>query len=179
MKNSDEIIIKMNRTKLILIVISAAAAVAAGVWLIQSTSSQGTGGHTRIVYTFIFLSALFGIYGIFSAKRLLSRKPGLILSSAGIIDNSSGLASAGFIPWSDIEGFAAYKTQKQIFLIIKLFNPDKHVNSGSLMKRLFFRMNLRACGSPIVIPSNSLLIDFNELASLCAQYLQKYGKPDK
>ncbi|HEX2966255.1 MAG TPA: STM3941 family protein, partial [Syntrophorhabdaceae bacterium] len=121
-------------------------------------------------------SALFGIYGVFAAKKLLSRKPGLILSPAGFFDSSGGVAAAGLIPWPEIEGFAAYKAQKQTFLIVKVAHPERYTEYGNILKRFFYKMNWRACGSPIIIASNSLQVDFNELASLCAQYLKKYGK---
>jgi hypothetical protein len=178
MNNPDETIIKLNNAKPIMAVIGATAAVAAGVWLFQSNSAggQGPGGHRDIVYIFVFFSSLFGVYGVLGAKKLLSRKPGLVLSPAGLFDNSSSVAGAGLIPWSDVEGFAAYKAQRNAFLIIKLSHPERYTEDGNFLKRSFYKMNLRACGSPIIIASNSLHIGFNELASLCTQYFQKYGK---
>jgi len=178
MNNPDETIIKLNNTKPMITVIGAIAAVAAGVWLVRShlTGSQTPGDHGAIVYFFVFISALFGLYGVLAAKKLLNRKPGLILSPAGLFDNSGSVASAGLIPWSDIEGFAAYKAQRQTFLIIRMTYPERYIEGGSILKRFFYKMNFRTCGSPIIIVSNSLQIDFNQLAYLCTQYLQKYGK---
>jgi len=178
MNNLDETIIKLNNAKPIMTVIGAIAAIAAGVWLVQSYSagSQALGGHRDIIYIFAFFSALFGVYGVLAVKKLLSRKPGLVLSQAGLFDNSGSVAGAGLIPWSDIEGFAAYKAQRHTLLIIKLSHPERYTEDGNILKRFIYKMNLRACGSPIIIPSNSLQIGFNELASLCTQHLQRYGK---
>ncbi len=178
MNSPDETIIKLNSTKPIMTVIGAIAAVAAGVWLVwsNSTGSQAPGGHRDIVYIFVFFSVLFGLYGVFAAKKLLSRKPGLILSPAGLFDSSSSVAGAGLIPWSDIEGSAAYKAQRQTFLVVRISHPELYIGGGNILKRIFYKMNLRTFGSPIIIISNSLQIDFNQLAYLCTQYLEKYGK---
>jgi hypothetical protein len=44
----------------------------------------------------------FGFVGFYLLKKLFNKKPGLIISNSGIVDNSSGI-SVGFIPWSDIK----------------------------------------------------------------------------
>jgi hypothetical protein len=111
------------------------------------------------------------VYGI---TKLFDKKPGLVFSRSGIVDNSSG-ASAGFIPWAEIVGAEIFEAHRQKLLIIKVQNPQKYIERGNRLKQTLNRANHKMCGSPIAISSNALKINFSELLSLFDQYRQKFG----
>ena len=62
---------------------------------------------------------LFGLLAIFLIKKLFDKKPGLVFTSSGIVDNASAVA-AGFIPWSEVIGADIFEMQQQKMLIIKV-----------------------------------------------------------
>lgn len=179
MKNDDRII-ELSKTKILLLITGALVFVALGIWMYRLDpawiEAQRRFNNPVLVHGIGIVSAVFfGLCGAVGIKKLFDKKPGLVLSAAGIVDNSSG-ASAGLIPWSEIQGFSIVEIQKQRMLIIKLADPEKYIQAGGSMKRALNRMNLKMCGSPIAISSNSLKINFNELVSLCNSYHTKYGR---
>ena len=180
MNTANEKIIELSKTKVLLLIVGACAFVAIGLWMLQMDSAeieaQRRFNNPLLVHGIGGLSIVFfGICGVFGVKKLFDRKPGLVLSSAGIFDNSSGV-SAGLIPWSEITGFSVFEVQKQKMLIVGVTNPEKYVEAGGSLKRALNRANFKMCGSPIAITSNSLKIGFNELLDFCNQYLATYGK---
>jgi len=101
-----------------------------------------------------------------------------VLNSAGIIDNSSGLA-AGFVPWSEITGAEIYEVHRQKMLVIKVRNPEEFIQRGNVLQRAMVKMGSKMSGSPIAITSNTLKINFPELLSTFEQYHRKYGQSMK
>nr|WP_315475912.1 STM3941 family protein [uncultured Undibacterium sp.] len=139
-------------------------------------ASQGRFNSPILVHGIGVISIVFfGLCGLFGVRKILDKKPGLILSSSGIVDNSSGV-SAGLIPWSEILGFDIFEVQKQKTLIVKVTKPERYIEVGGSVRRMLNRMNFKLCGSPIAITSNSLQIDFDELLDICNRYFEKYRK---
>lgn len=179
MNTTDEKAIELSKTKLLLLIAGACAFVAIGLWMLQMDSaeieSQRRFNNPLLVHGIGVVSiAFFGFCGVFGVKKLFDKKPGLVLSAAGILDNCG--VSARLIPWSEIVGFDIFKVQKQKMLIVKVTNPEKYVEVGNSMKRTLNRVNFNMCGSPIVITASSLKIGFNELLDVCNTYFAKYGK---
>jgi len=178
--NNDEKIIELSKTKLLLLITGALIFVALGIWMYQLDpawiEAQRRFNSPVIVHGIGIVSVVFfGACCAAGIKKFLEKKPGLVLSAAGIEDNSSAV-SAGLIPWSDIQGFGIHEIQKQRMLVIKLADPEKYIRAEGSMKQALNRMNTRICGSPIAISSNALKINFDELVSLCNSYHAKYGR---
>ena len=117
---------------------------------------------------------LFGLLAIFFFRKLFDKKPGLVFTNSGIVDNASAV-SAGFIPWSEVIGSRIFEMPQQKMLIIMVSDPEKYVDRGNAVKRKLNQANHNMCGSPIAISANALKIDFSELHFLFDQYQQKYG----
>ena len=180
MNSNNTKVIELSKVKVLLLIVGALAFVALGIWMLQLDStwieSQRRFNSPALVHGVGVASIVFfGLCAVAAVMKLFDRKPGLVLSSTGILDNSSS-ASAGLIPWSEVQGFDVLKIQRQRLLIVKLVAPDKYVEVGSAVKRSLNRMNLKMCGSPIAITSNSLKINFDELLDVCNSYLSQYGK---
>jgi hypothetical protein len=182
MANSEEKIIELSKTKLILLILGSLAFIGIGAWMLSLEAAQIEAqrrfNDPLLVHGIGWVAiVVFGWCGVIGIRKYFEKKPGLIFSSVGITDNSSGV-SAGLIPWSEISGFNIYEIQKQKMLIVLVKNPDKFIEVGSVIKRTLNRTNYKMCGSPIAITSNSLKINFDELLKLSNAYFTKYGNTD-
>ena len=174
---SDEKIIELNKLKVFQVIACWIFFLAGGLYLATHDEAKREAMHHPI-FT-IFTHSIGWAVVVFVAmtgaplfKKMFDRKPGLVLSSLGITDNSS-VHSAGFIPWAEISGFGIYQ---QITLTVLLVNPQKYINSGGAFKRAINNMKYKQTGSPIFItPSYTLKIEFNDLLNLFNEYFRKYG----
>ena len=174
----DERVVPVSQGKVLLLIIGAIAFVALGFWTFQLDpawiASQRLYNDPALVHAFgVIAMVFFGFCGIVGVRRLVDRRPGLVLNSAGILVYSSA-GSAKPIPWEEIAGFDTFAIRRQKFLVIKLVTPEKYVNSGGPLARALKRANMRMVGSPVAIASNTLKISFDELVTLCSSYLAMY-----
>lgn len=179
MTNSEEKIIELSKTKILLLIFASLAFVGIGLLIISLDAgyieSQHRFNNPLFIHGIGYVSIVFfGLCGIIGLKKLFDRKPGLILSNAGITDNSSGLSS-GFIAWSEITGFDVYQTHNQKMLVVLLDNPEKYLEMGSALRRSLIKTSYKMSGSPVVITPSSLKINFDELLKTCNEYFAKYG----
>ena len=176
---NDEKIIELSKGKILLLVIGAGVFVGLGIWMYLLDpawiESQPRFNEPLLTHGIGIVSVVFfGLCAIVGIKKLFERRPGLILSAAGLSDNSSGV-SAGLIPWDEIEGFDVFKIRRQKLLVVKLADPEKYIQTGGFGRRTLRAMNFKLCGSPFAISANSLKINFDDLVSLCNVYRAKYG----
>jgi hypothetical protein len=179
MTSSDETVVPLSKTKLVLLIILSVGFVALGFWTFQTDSSwiesQRRFNNPMLVHAIgIVAMVFFGLGVVVGIRKLFDPKPGLVLSSAGMLIASS--ASMGLIPWADVEGFATYEIHRQKMLVVKLVDPEKYVRAGGALRQALYRANINMIGSPIAVSSNTLNISFDELVTLCSRYLEKYGK---
>jgi hypothetical protein len=180
MSPTDERAIPLSKTKIIILMLGAWMFVALGIWLFgQGENVPGPRVLGELLTAGQFLGGLsvafFGVCGAFAVRKLLDKKPGLILNSAGLVDNSSVIAT-GLVPWSDITGLDLFELQKQRkLLVILVRDPQSYLKRGNAMVRALKRVNYNLCGSPVVIYSRNLKINLAELQSLLNRYREKYG----
>ena len=183
MNSIDEKIIEMSKSKIALAIVGTCAFVAIGVWMLSVDEESIRSGRSFRLFLNnpmyvrglgLLAIVLFGLLAIFFFRKLFDKKPGLVFSSSGIVDNASAVA-AGFIPWSEVIGSRIFEMPQQKMLIIMVRDPEKYVDRGNAVKRKLNQANYKMCGSPISISANALKIDFSELHSLFDQYQQKYG----
>ncbi len=117
----------------------------------------------------------FGIMGLVGLKKLIDKKPALILNNSGIVDNASSV-SPGFIPWSEVVGAKIVEVQKQKMLVINVREPEEYIARGNLLKQTLNKANYKMVGSPISISLNVLAINFSELTTLFDQYQRTYAE---
>jgi hypothetical protein len=121
-----------------------------------------------------FFLLTFGYGAYLWIKKLTSASPGLILNHLGITENSTSLP-AGFIPWDEISGFSMRKIRGKKLILVLLKNVEIYIEAPNLKKRYVYKSLLKKLGSPVVI-TDSLMIDMDELLSICNEYFKKYGK---
>lgn len=176
MSISNERAIDLSKIKITLIIVGSFLFVILGVWLASLDDVVIRELHRYNNPTFVHAVGnvcvlFFSACCLFGFVKFFDKKPGLVLSSTGIVDNSSGVA-AGFIPWTEITGVSIYELGRQKMLIVKVRDPSKYINRGSPLKRALNRANNSMCGSPIVIGANALKINFDELLNLFNSYRQ-------
>ena len=174
MQQLGERVIEVSKTKIWIAVVGALVFVWLGYWLLQLDAAEIEQNrrldspvlvHGLGVVTMVF----FGLCGVVGLCKLFSTKPGLVLNRDGLL-----LGAGGLVPWSEIEGFAVFAVNRQRSLVVLLSDPQKYVESGGAIKRVFNRMNYKLVGSPIALASNALAISFDELHALCIAYHQQY-----
>ncbi len=179
MDSSDETIIELSKTKIVLLLLGAAAFVAAGIWMF-SLDDASIHSHRRFndplyVHGLGLVSIVFfGSCGLYALKKLFDKKPALVFNNSGIVDNASSV-SPGFIPWSEVVGAEIFEIQKQKMLIIKVRDPQEYIARGGSLRQTLNKANYKMVGSPISISANTLAIKFSELTSLFDRYQRKYG----
>ncbi len=177
----EEKIIKLSKIKLFFAISASLLFVILGLWLIlidsETIESFRRYNYPPVVHgAGVVLVLFFSFAGIMVLKKIFDQKPGLIFSSMGIIDNSSGMSDNILIPWSDISGInVCHGAQKQKFLVVLLKNPDKYIEIGNALRRTLKRTNYKKNGSPVSIVSYLLKISFDDLAELSNEYFAKYG----
>jgi hypothetical protein len=183
MNSVDEKIIELSKKKIALAILGSSAFVAIGIWLLSldeanirfNRSFRLLFNNPTFAYGLGILSIVFfGALALFFVKKIFDKKPGLIFSNSGIVDNASAVA-AGFIPWSEVTGSHIFEMPQQKMLIIMVTDPQKYVDQGNAVKRKLNQANYKMCGSPIAISANALKINFSELQSLFDEYQRKYG----
>lgn len=183
MATTDELVIGFSKNKIIFLIVGGCAMVAASAWLLllddeYIRTSLGPFPRNPLFIHAVALVGivLFGLCGVYAIKNLFDKKPGLVLNSSGIIDNSSAFA-AGFIPWSDILGAEEYMlSKKQKMLVIKVINPETYIARGGPLRRMLKKTSYKMRGSPIAITAGTLKMDFPDLVSTFERYHQKFGK---
>jgi hypothetical protein len=116
----------------------------------------------------------FGACLLYGLYKITDTKVGLRLDSEGIHDNSNA-ASLGHIRWKDITGIRIVQVQSTKMLVISTSNDDEYINNASnfFVKHLA-KLNKKWYGSPIVIPSVALTIDFDSLKHLVENSWRKF-----
>lgn len=179
MSSVEERTIELSKKKILLLILGSCVFVGLGIWLLSldeaTIRSQHPYRSPSLIHGVGIVSIVFfGATGAFTIHKLFDKKPGLVLNSSGVIDNSSSV-SAGLIQWSEILGAEIYEIHGQKMLIIKVRNPQEYIERGGALKRALNNASHKMCGSPIAITSNALNVDFSELLSLFEEYKRRYG----
>ena len=164
---TDELVIELSKSKSIFAILGSFGFVAAGYWLftMDAAAMKRLPINDPLFIHGVGIASMvfFSLTGIIGIRKLFDKRPGLVLNSAGIIDNSSGLA-AGFVPWSEITGVGIYEFRRQKMLIIKVRNPEEFIQRGNVLRRAVMKIGSKMSSSPISITSNTLEIHFPEIA---------------
>jgi hypothetical protein len=169
MKEDDKIEITLSKGKLIKGLIASIVFVVLGFWILiyKPTVSNAMFDNPFVKYGSAVACLLFFGFAIFYFSfKLTDKKPGIVVSNNGILDNSSAVA-AGLIPWKDIKQFAIAKVMKQEFLIIVINNPEFYINKQTnIFKKKGMQYNLNNYGSPLAISAIGLKCSLNELIEI-------------
>jgi hypothetical protein len=92
----------------------------------------------------------FGFATIIIFRKIFGKKPGLIIDSTGIMDNSTGF-SAKHIKWENIIGIKSFNMVIIKFIIVIINNPKEYFKRYKIG-----RLDYKMTGSPINIYTSVL-----------------------
>ena len=121
---------------------------------------------------FIVMIIFFGFTALIYLKMILSTKPVISISEKGICDN----ASFGMIEWEDVAGFRKVRVQKQDYILILLENPEKYIEKFNFFKQKWLNFNHRQYGTPVMIHTENLKIDQEELLNIVQKEWTEYKR---
>lgn len=121
---------------------------------------------------FIVVIIFFGFTALIYLKIILSTKPTLSISEKGICDN----VFFGLIEWEDVAGFRKLRVQKQDYILILLENPEKYIEKFNFFKQKWLNFNLRQYGTPVMIHTENLKIDQEELLNIVQKEWAEYKR---
>lgn len=165
----NQIEIPLRKQKLYLMLFGSIIFVVMGTWLVVNPPKSNNPIYGNPLIVLISATSTIVVYGyvmFILFKKLRDNKPGLIINSTGIIDNSSVL-SAGMILWTETIEISASHVMNQKILMFILKNPEEYLNrQNGIVKRKAMEIDYRMYGSPIRISANTLDTNFEELYEL-------------
>ena len=171
--SEDIVTIPLNKLKIGLSILGCVIFVVVGIMLWLIADSQALYNPTLLRVVGAVSVAFFGLIGLYVSQKIFDNKPGLILDSEGLIDNSSGV-SAGRVRWDEITRIGVTRVGRQRFLTITVLDPQKYVERGNAFQQKLSAINLKQYGSPVQISSGTLKMGFEELAQMLVDYYERY-----
>lgn len=108
----------------------------------------------------------------FSIKKIIDKRPGLVLDSRGILDTVN-LTEIGIVSWSTITNVSLVKHQFSHFLIVQVQNNDMILSRLSGFKKNMAKNNIEKFGTPFIINVSNLKFDKLELFKMIQKKLPK------
>jgi len=161
----QEIVIKLSKTKMLVLLAGSIGFVAVGFWLWQIADVQHRYFPLYVKFAATLSIGFFGLGAVFIFVKLFDSNPGLIINDEGITDNASG-ASAGLVRWENITKVRITEIVNQKFITIDVNNADEILNRQSDSKRAMMQQNIKLCNSPVNISTNMLQCNFQKLYDL-------------
>ena len=97
------------------------------------------------------------------------------ISEKGICDN----VSFGLIECEDVAGFRKVRVQKQDYILILLETPEKYIEKFNFFKQKWLNFNHRQYGTPVMIHTENLKIDQEELLNIARKEWAEYKRNKK
>jgi hypothetical protein len=161
--------IQLRKSKLVFGTITSIIFLGIGIWLLAAPPVITLPVLRNQLIVSLVAGASCGFWGIMATiffSKLKYRKPGLIISSEGITDNTSGL-HIGFVPWSDITAVTERTVFNQKFINLAVNDPQTYIaKQPNALKRKAMEINQHSFGCAIYISTNGLDISYKELKAL-------------
>ena len=113
----------------------------------------------------------FGLAAVYNLSCLLRRRPVLVVSTRGVLDQAS-LLSAGLIHWNEIATIAPKHFRGQLFVSVRLKDFETVLRRHSGLKRLLMKWNMGLVGAHVNIPANTLA---DNPQAVIEQIMTEYG----
>lgn len=156
--SDPKLLLYAKRSRLLLLFLGAVALTANGLWVALQLPALPLG------LVGWFGVAFFGLGAVVLAKRLVIRRPILVVDRQGIVDAAQFVA-AGRIDWEEIEAVSISATGKQRFLGIHVRDVAALEARKSPLHRWVIRANARFGHAPVTLPQSLLPMPVEQLAA--------------
>lgn len=176
MVEEDEIIIKKNIEKSLLLIIGCLLFVWLGYFLfnnVESFSSTRRYNPTFLKIVAILCILFFGYIGILRIIDMIKMKPALVINKAGLFNDSNGVSGFNIL-WTDINRFQISQIKRTKFILIYVKNPNKYLKKVGQIKRFMMKLNGKMSGTPLSITTNNLSITAEELLKILKENKKRY-----
>lgn len=169
--------IPVNKKKLGLYLLLSIVFVAAGIWFVAATPTMEEDdlfSDPMVVKGFGWAAiVLFGAGIYIFVRKLLDKKPGLVITPEGLSYYYS-MGKTTIVPWGDIIRFDVYEVSRQKMIMVQVKNPQEHLKSqSSALLRKLAEGNISMYGTPVVIAANPLQIKLDDLVLLLETRLKE------
>ena len=106
-------------------------------------------------------------------RLFIAKRPGFVINSEGIIDNSSMLGAQSF-KWSNIIRFGTTSAMTASIVLVFVNDPDVVTKNDNYLRPFFRASNTKTYGTPFLISSGALDCSFNDLNRLLLEGFEKY-----
>ena len=182
LEEEKPIAIPLSRVKLAAMAAFCAIFCGGGIWLVLIAYS--------LPVFKAFVALLFGASGViisgvflfYLGRMLFDSSPGLLISSEGIVDNTSPVA-AGKVPWDEITRITVSRVESPVdsesfaplfFLAVHVRHPNRYIEEGNALERMLRRQNYQWFGTPVRLTPMTLKIKFDEMAKIVQENFEKY-----
>ncbi len=108
----------------------------------------------------------FPIACVFLTKRLIDKKPALIISKEGLTNNTQSLYEHE-IPWEDIQGFSTVTIYRHRLIMVHVKQPELYIErQQNFVKRKMMTANYGTYGTPISIATSALSMPVDDVLRL-------------
>lgn len=157
----DRLVIYPSRGKLALLALGALAFVVAGLWLGGVFGDMDLSQGLVVITTYIGVP-FFGLCLVYLLYRLVVRKPALIVSAEGIVDNASA-TGAGPVGWDEMHEILPTEVSGKPMLGIVPRDEEQILDRQNPLKRFIMSVNRNMTGFVILIPETALPMSIDEL----------------
>lgn len=152
----ERIEIPISRKKALLTLLGAISFVLVGDWMISFADNQQRYPPIAVTWMGYISISFFGIAGLFILNKLFDFKPGLVIDSEGIHDNSNASSSSRLIKWEQIKGIRIEQVKSTKFILVDIHDPMDFMTNVGWLRRTMMMGNYKMYGTPIFILCNSL-----------------------
>jgi hypothetical protein len=173
MTNSIEI--PFNKTKTALLFIVPLILLIIGALAIlqpEAFTSPKPNDLEKIKFLGIAGGAIGLLLTIIIIRKFLSQKTGFIIDKSGITDISNA-SYTGLVEWNDITKIEGKKVGPIKLIILHTNNPEKYINKAKKTAINQMRKNMNFYGSPLLIVSSRLKINYDELLQQLTNEFEK------
>ena len=167
------LVVYPSRVKLVLLALGALVFIVAGLWLGGVFGDLDLPLGLVVITTYIGVP-FFGLCLVYILYRLVVRKPSLVVSEEGIVDNASA-TGAGPIGWDEVAEIQPTNVSGKPMLGIVPHDEEQILARQNLIKRSIMSINRNMTGFVILIPENALPMSIDDLLVEIKRYRRASG----
>jgi hypothetical protein len=142
-------------------------------YLYGEFATDGFRGLYANLFSVVLLLAMLFYFSTFLVEYLkpfISKSAGILLTPESM-RYDLGTFAAGNIPWEEITGISIISKLNSHFLLIKIKDPDKFIAGKPKWKQMILTGFARKSGTPVIISSQRIDYDMEELKNLILNYV--------